>query len=91
MLRLLKLLPLFLAVLLLVGCGAATVETGGIAATTAPMAQFAGIVAEGTGLAVHQIINDSGSESGQCAAIPADLFMDAWEDSDHFMVTAFEA
>lgn len=37
------------------------------------------------------IINDSGSESGQCAAIPADLFMDAWEDSDHFMVTAFEA
>ena len=59
MLRLLRLLPLFLAVLLLVGCGAATVETGGIAATTAPVAQFAGIVAEGTGLAVHQIINDS--------------------------------
>ena len=37
------------------------------------------------------IINDSGTESGQCAAIPAELFMDAWEDSGNFMVTAFEA
>ena len=37
------------------------------------------------------IINDSGVANGQCVSVPADLFMDAWEDSDNFMVTAFEA
>ena len=59
MLRLLKLLPLFLAVLLLVGCGVAPVEEGGIAATTAPVAQFARAIVDGTGLTVSQVINDS--------------------------------
>jgi len=35
------------------------VEEGGIAATTAPVAQFARAITEGTGLTVSQVINDS--------------------------------
>ena len=59
MLRLLKLLPIFLAILLLTACAAAPVEEGGIAATTAPVAQFARAITEGTGLTVSQVIHDS--------------------------------
>ena len=57
--RLLKLLPIFLAILLLTACAAAPVEEGGIAATTAPVAQFARAITEGTGLTVSQVIHDS--------------------------------
>ena len=34
------------------------------------------------------ILNDSGSPDGCGELIPADVFMDAWDDSDCFMVTA---
>ncbi len=34
------------------------------------------------------IINDSGVANGQGVMVPADLFMDAWEDSGCFMVEA---
>lgn len=49
------------AVLLLAGCSAGryTSETGGIAATTGPVSQFAQAIAEGTGLTVTQVIADS--------------------------------
>ena len=59
MLRLWKVLPLVMAVLLFVSCGTGPVEEGGIAATTGPVAQFAAAITEGSGLTVHQIINDS--------------------------------
>ena len=59
MLRLLKILSLFLAILLLTACAVSPVEEGGIAATTAPVAQFARAVTEGTGLTVEQVVNDS--------------------------------
>ena len=59
MLRLLKLLPIFLVILLLAACAISPVEEGGIAATTAPVAQFARAITEGTGLTVSQVINDS--------------------------------
>ena len=59
MLRLLKYFALILAILLVSGCGAAPIVEGGIAATTAPVAQFARAIAEGTGLTVSQVINDS--------------------------------
>ena len=57
--RITKLCAVILAVLLLAACGAAPVDTGGIAATTAPVAQFARAITEGTGLTVTQIISDS--------------------------------
>ena len=34
------------------------------------------------------IVNDSGCANGECAMIPMDLFMEAWEDSNYFMVQA---
>ena len=37
---------------------------------------------------VKVIINDSGVTNGQGVMVPADLFMDAWEDSGCFMVEA---
>ena len=59
MLRLLKFYSLFLAILLLCGCGAAVPETVDIAATTGPVAQFAREITDGTGLTVVQVISDS--------------------------------
>ena len=56
-----RLTALFLALLLLAGCGATenTPEKTGIAATTGPVAQFAAAIAEGTDLTVTQVISDS--------------------------------
>ena len=34
------------------------------------------------------ILNDSGSPSGCGELVPADVFMDAWDDSNNYMVTA---
>ena len=59
MLRLLKIIPIILVILLLTACTAEPVEPGGIAATTAPVAQFAEAIISGTGLQVHPIITDS--------------------------------
>lgn len=53
-----KLLLTGLLFLLCSGC-AARPATGGIAATTAPVAQFTGAIADGTGLTVTQVISDS--------------------------------
>lgn len=54
-----KILALLLAMLLLTACGAAPVQEGGVAATTAPVAQFASAIAEGTDIQITQIIADS--------------------------------
>lgn len=59
MLRVLKIIGLFLSILLLTACAAAPVEPGGIAATTAPVAQFAQAITEGTDLYINQVITDS--------------------------------
>lgn len=32
------------------------------------------------------VLNDSGTPNGQGSMIPADVFLDAWSDSDHYMV-----
>lgn len=57
--RVLKIIGLFLSILLLTACAASPVEPGGIAATTAPVAQFAQAITEGTDLCIHQVITDS--------------------------------
>lgn len=57
--RHLKLLAALLAVLLLTACGAAPKEQGAIAATTAPVAQFAQAIVEGTDLSIAQVVTDS--------------------------------
>lgn len=54
-----KLFSAILAVLLLSACSAAPVQTGGVAATTGPVAQFAGAITDGTDVAVEQVITDS--------------------------------
>lgn len=56
--RLLKVTVLFLTVLLLCAC-TAPVPSGGVAATTGPVAQFAQAISEGTGITVTQVITDS--------------------------------
>lgn len=48
-----------LALLLLSACGSPAAPEGGIAATTAPVAQLAQAITEGTGLTVTQVISDS--------------------------------
>lgn len=59
MLRTLKCIPLILVILLLCACGTAPVSQDHVAATTAPVAQFAAAIAEGTGIEVQQVITDS--------------------------------
>lgn len=59
MLRLFKITPILLVILLLASCAAPPIEPGGIAATTGPVAQFAREIVQGSGLQVHQIITDS--------------------------------
>lgn len=59
MLRTLKCLTLVLVILLLSACGTASTSTDCVAATTAPVAQFAAAITEGTGIEVRQIITDS--------------------------------
>lgn len=39
---------------------------------------------------IRVIINDSGVANGRCVSIPADVFVDAWEDGNCFMVEAFD-
>ena len=48
-----------LAVLLLTACGASPIQVGGVAATTATVAQFAEIMTEGTEIPVTQVISDN--------------------------------
>ncbi len=55
----LKLCAALLALLLLTACGSPAAPEGGIAATTAPVAQLAQAITEGTGLTVTQVISDS--------------------------------
>jgi len=50
---------LLLAVLVILSACAAPAQTGGIAATTGPVCQFAQAIAEGSGLSVRQVISDS--------------------------------
>lgn len=57
--RIMKLTAVLLAVVLLTACGAASIQTGGVAATTAPVAQFAAAITEGTDIPVTQVISDS--------------------------------
>lgn len=59
--RITKILAVCLAILLLTACGAVPEEVpeGGVAATTAPVAQFARAIAEGTDVPVTQVITDS--------------------------------
>ena len=56
--RFLKFAALLLSVLLLCAC-AAPVSSGGVAATTGPVAQFARAIAAGTDVTVTQVIADS--------------------------------
>lgn len=56
--RVTKVLAMLLTVLLLTACGA-PVQTGGVAATTAPAAQFAAAICDGTQIPVAQVITDS--------------------------------
>lgn len=56
--KLVRLLAMVLGCLLLSSCGAPAV-TVEVAATTAPVAQFAGIIAEGTGISVRPVITDA--------------------------------
>lgn len=48
-----------LALCLLTGCGKGRAEKNGVAATTGPVAQFAQVITEGTGVPVTQVITDS--------------------------------
>lgn len=50
---------IFVFLLLLTACGSVPIPQGGVAATTAPVAQFAQAIVQGTQLPVHQIITDS--------------------------------
>ena len=59
MLRLSKILSICLAVILLTGCASMQQTEPGIAATTAPVAQFAREIVAGTDLQVAQLITDS--------------------------------
>ena len=59
MLRLFKIVPILLVILMLTACAAPPIEPGGIAAATGPVAQFAREIVQGSGLQVHQIITDS--------------------------------
>ena len=54
-----RLFAAILAVFLLSACAAAPAQSGGVAATTGPVAQFARAIAEGTDVAVSQVITDS--------------------------------
>lgn len=54
-----KLCAVALALLLLSACGSPEAPEGGVAATTAPVAQLAQAITEGTGLTVTQVISDS--------------------------------
>lgn len=56
--RVTKVLAMLLTVLLLTACGT-PVQTGGVAATTAPVAQFAAAICEGTEIPVTQVITGS--------------------------------
>lgn len=53
-----KLFAVICLLLCLTGCGVQA-PSGGVAATTAPVAQFATAIAQGTGIAVTQVISDS--------------------------------
>lgn len=53
-----KLLALFLSLFLISGCAAPASE-GGVAATTAPVAQFAAAIAEGTQVQITLLIDDT--------------------------------
>lgn len=53
------LLAILLVCLLLTACGVPTGQTGPVAATTAPVAQFASAIAEGTEITVCGVITDS--------------------------------
>lgn len=57
--KLRKLSAALLTLLLLAACGSPAAPAGGIAATTAPVAQLAQAITEGTGLTVTQVISDS--------------------------------
>lgn len=59
MMKIRKLCAVALALLLLSACGSPAAPEGGIAATTAPVAQLAQAITEGTGLTVTQVISDS--------------------------------
>ena len=59
MLRLSKILAVFLAVFLLTGCASMQQTESDIAATTGTVAQFAGEIVRGTDLQVAQLITDS--------------------------------
>lgn len=59
MLRTLKYIPLILVILLLCACGASPGSQDHVAATTAPVAQFAAAIAEGTSIEIQQVITDS--------------------------------
>lgn len=48
-----------LTIFLLTGCTATPVQSGGVSATTAPVAQFASAITQGTDVPVTQIITDS--------------------------------
>ena len=50
---------LLILLLLLTGCGPAAEQQVDIAATTGPVAQFAGAIVEGSGLTVAQVVTDS--------------------------------
>lgn len=57
--RTIRSFAIILALFLLTACAAAPAAEGGVAATTAPVAQFAAAIAEGTDIPVTQIITDS--------------------------------
>ena len=54
-----KILSVLLCLMCLVGCAAPAVELGGVAATTAPVYGFACAIAEGTDVAVTQVVTDT--------------------------------
>lgn len=57
--RTIRLFAILLALFLLTACAAAPAAEGGVAATTAPVAQFAAVITEGADIPVSQIITDS--------------------------------
>ena len=57
--RKIRLFAMVLAILLLTACGASPAPQGGVAATTAPVAQFAAAITEGTEVSVTQVITDA--------------------------------
>ena len=57
--RMKRLLAAIAAVFLLSACSAAPAQSGGVAATTGPVAQFARAIAAGTEVEVSQVITDS--------------------------------